>query len=235
MIATQTYQQYALMADIFKYPTSDVKVRVLDAVSMLNSDYPDAAEALTRYVNWINETDQHEIEEVYAKTFHVQAICYLDLGYVIFGEDYKRGEFLVNMKREQEEAGNDLGPELPDNLGNVLTLLPKIKDEEFRNELAGRVMIPALRMMLKEFGDRRMKMREKMLKKKHSALILEGQRHGNIYKDAIEALLIMLTTDFEEVALVEAKPNVDPLQAAAPVSDCGTCNITHIPIKNQKS
>ena len=235
MIATQTYQQYALMADVFKYPTSDIKVQVLDVVSMLKSDYPEAAEALTRYVNWINDTDQHEIEEVYAKTFHVQAICYLDLGYVIFGEDYKRGEFLVNMKREQEEVGNDLGPELPDNLGNVLTLLPKIKDEAFRDELAGRIMIPALRKMLMEFGDRRMQMREKMLKKKHNALILEGQRHGNIYKDAIEALLIMLTTDFEEVALVEAKPNVDPLQAAAPVSDCGTCNITHIPIKNQKS
>ena len=235
MIATQTYQQYALMADIFKYPTSDIKVQALDVVSMLQAEYPDAAEALTRYVNWINNTDQHEIEEIYAKTFHVQAICYLDLGYVIFGEDYKRGEFLVNMKREQEAVGNDLGPELPDNLGNVLTLLPKISDENFRDELAGRVMIPALRMMLKEFGEQRVRIRAKMLKKKHNALIMEGQRNGNIYKDAIEALLIMLTTDFDEVEMVEAKPDVDPLRAAAPVSDCGTCNITHIPIKNHKS
>lgn len=235
MIATQTYQQYALMGDIFKYPTKDIKSQVFDVVSMMRAQYPEAAEALTRYSDWINETEQFEIEEVYAKTFHVQAICYLDLGFVIFGEDYKRGEFLVNMKREQAAVNNDCGEELPDNLGSVLTLLPKIEDENFREELAGRVMIPALRMMLKEFGERRMQMREKMLKKKHSALILEGQRHGNIYKDAIEALLIMLNTDFKEVAIAEVKPNVDPLQAAAPVSDCGTCNITHIPIKNQKS
>ena len=235
MIATQTYQQYALMGDIFKYPSSNIKLQVLDAVSMLQADYPDAAEALTRYVDWIIASDQHEIEEVYAKTFHVQAICYLDLGFVIFGEDYKRGEFLVNMKREQAAANNDCGEELPDNLASVLTLLPKIEDENFREELAGRVMIPAIRKMLLEFRAARMEMREKMLKKKHNALILEGQKHGNIYKDALEALLIMLNTDFKEVALAEVKPNVDPLQAPAPVSECGTCNITHIPIKTQKS
>ena len=235
MIATLTYEQYALMADIFKYPTSGIKLQVLDVVSVLKQDYPEAAEALQRYADWVSETDQHEIEEVYAKTFHIQAICYLDLGFVIFGEDYKRGEFLVNMKREQAAVNNDCGEELPDNLGSVLTLLPLIEDENFREELAGRVMIPALRMMLKEFGDRRIEIRAKMLKKKHNALILEGQRNGNIYKDAIEALLIMLNRDFKEVAIAEVKPNIDPLRAAAPVSECGTCNITHIPIKNQKS
>lgn len=235
MIATQTYQQYALIADVFKYPTSDLKLRVLDIMSMLKEDYPEAAEALTRYAGWVNETDQYEIEEVYAKTFLVQAVCYLDLGFVIFGEDYKRGEFLVNMKREQAAANNDCGDELPDNLASVLTLLPKIEDDAFREELTGRIMIPALRMMLKEFGDQRMRIRTQMLKKKHNALILEGQRNGNIYKDAIEALLIMLNNDFVEVAIAEIKPNVDPLRASAPVDDCGTCNITHIPIKNQKS
>ena len=235
MIATQTYQQYALMAEIFKYPTADIKQLVIDVSAMLRSEYPDAAEALTRYVDWINATDIHEIEEVYAKTFHVQAVCYLDLGYVIFGEDYKRGEFLVNMKREQEQVGNDLGSELPDNLGNVLTLLPKLQDDDLRKELTGRIMIPALRMMHKEFSERRMEIRTKMLKKKHNAVILEGQRNGNIYKDAIEALILMLTTDFEEVELHQVKPETDPLRAAAPVADCGTCSISHAPIKTQKS
>lgn len=235
MIATQTYLQYALMADVFKYPTADIKQQVNDVAAMLRSEYPNAAEALSRYVNWINTTDIHEIEEVYAKTFHVQAVCYLDLGYVIFGEDYKRGEFLVNMKREQKEAGNDCSPELPDNLANVLTLLPKLKDDAFRQELAGRIMIPALRMMYKEFSDRRMEIRTRMLKKKHNAVILEGQRNGNIYKDAIEALTLMLTEDFKEIELHQVTPETDPLRAAAPVSDCGTCNISHTPIKTQKS
>jgi nitrate reductase assembly molybdenum cofactor insertion protein NarJ len=235
MIATQTYLQYALMAEVFKYPSADTKARIPEVLSVLKEDYPEAALAIERYSAWIRDTDQWEIEEVYAKTFHVQATCYLDLGYVIFGEDYKRGEFLVNMKREQVEAGNDCGPELPDNLANVLTLLPRLKDAELRDELAGQVMMPALRMMLKEFGEQRMRIRTSMLKKKHNALILEDQRNGNIYKDAIEALLLMLTNDFEEVALHQVQPQTDPLRAAAPVSDCGTCNITHIPVKTMKS
>ena len=235
MITIATYQQYALMAEVFKYPTADIKQRILELIVMLKEQYPEAFQIIERYTDWIRDTEQHEIEEVYAKTFHVQAICFLDLGYVIFGEDYKRGEFLVNMKREQLEAENDCGPELPDNLANVLTLLPKLRDEELRDEIAGRVMIPALRMMLREFGEQRMRIRTSMLKKKHNALILEDQRNGNIYKDAIEALLFMLTNDFEEIAMHQVQPEIDPLRAAAPVSECGTCSITHVPIKTTKS
>ncbi len=229
------YGQYGLMADVFKYPEAGLKQRVQEISTMLKIDYPEATEAFARYFDWVSETPLHEMEEVYAKTFHVQAICYLDLGYVIFGEDYKRGEFLVNMKREQEEAGNDCGDELPDNLASVLSLFPKLTDENFREDLAGRVMIPALGKMLQEFGAQRMELKEKFLKKKHSALIMQGQRHGNIYKDALETLLVMLKNDFTEVAIMEVAPKTDPLSAPAPVDSCGTCTVTHIPIKTQKS
>ena len=66
-------------------------------------------------------------QEYYISTFDVQAICFLDIGYVLFGEDYKRGIFLVNIKKEQIKAGNDCGSELPDHLPNILTLLPKMQ------------------------------------------------------------------------------------------------------------
>ena len=47
-------------------------------------------------------------EEIYTRTFDVQAITTLDVGYVLFGDDYKRGELLVNLNNEHTKAGNDL-------------------------------------------------------------------------------------------------------------------------------
>lgn len=235
MIATDTYQQYALMSGIFRYPTATSKEEAVKVSAMLEADYPEGAKAFKRYLDWVLTTPQQEIEEVFAKTFHVQAIAYLDIGYVIFGEDYKRGEFLVNMKAEQEAAKNDCGEELPDNLANILTLLPKLEDEQLRDDLTGRIMIPAIRKMLKEFEDSRIKMKERILKKKHKALIMENMEFGNIYRNALEGLLAMLTTDFNEVAMVDAKPKVDPLSAPAPVATCGSCGIPTTPNKTQKS
>lgn len=231
MSTGRPYTQYALMAELFRYPAEDFRQKVIDVQTMLRVLYPEVADTLQRFTDWAEATPLHEVEEIFSRTFHVQAICYLDLGFVIFGEDYKRGEFLVNMKREQAEAGNDCGEELPDNLANVLSLLPLLKDDDFRNELAGRVMMPALRKMMAEFSPRKLELRTNMLRKKHNAIIMDGHEDMNVYHDALLALFRMLETDFTEVALAEHRPNgLDPLRAAAPASDCGTCSIPHSPL-----
>lgn len=54
---------------------------------------------------------------------------HLDLGYVMFGEDYKRGAFLLNMQIEQQKINNDCGTDLPDNICNVLDLMTLSKDD----------------------------------------------------------------------------------------------------------
>jgi len=231
MKTARPYTQYALMADLFRYPGTDFKQQVIETQTMLRVLYPEVADTLQRFTEWVETTPLHEVEEIFSRTFHVQAICYLDLGFVIFGEDYKRGEFLVNMKREQAEAGNDCGEELPDNLANMLSLLPLLKDDDFRAELAGRVMMPALRKMIAEFSPRKLELRTNMLRKKHNAIIMDGQENINVYHDALLTLFRMLETDFTEIALAEHRPNgLDPLRAAAPAADCGTCSVTHSPL-----
>lgn len=225
------YGQYALAAELFRYPGADQRHRVAAVQGMLIAQYPEASETLTPFTEWVSTTPAYQVEEVFSRTFHVQAICYLDIGFVIFGEDYKRGEFLVNMKQEQSLAGNDYGEELPDNLVNMLTLLPLLKDDAFRAELAGRVLMPALRKMMAEFGPEKSRLRTNMLRRKHKALIMPEETNINVYHHALLAVFQMLAKDFEEVALMEYKPNgLDPLQAAAPAADCGTCTIPHSPL-----
>lgn len=93
----------------------------------------------------------HELQEYYIRTFDVNASCYLDIGYVLFGEDSKRGQFLLKMNGEQIKANNNCGKEFSDHLPNVLTLLPKMKDSDFREELVVSLVLPALRHMIKNF------------------------------------------------------------------------------------
>ncbi len=187
----------------------------------------------TRFSDYMARSTNEQIEEIFGKTFHIQAICFLDLGYVIFGEDYKRGEFLVKMKKEQRDNNNDCGIELADNIPNVLNLLTIHKDESFINELMVMIMIPAMEKMLTEFDASKLKMREKVMNKKTKVIIMRDIKDGNIYKNALSALLLVFKEDFKEV---EYKNEVEIIPAYAKSfvhSDCGDGCSTSIPTPDQ--
>jgi len=220
---------YTLLAELFRYPNQDIKTTVNEIQVFLDKNYPDAGDEFNRFSEFIANSTFYQIEEIFQKTFHIQAICFLDLGYVIFAEDYKRGEFLVNMKVEQEKYNNDYGHELADNLPYVLRLLPLHKDENFINELVVMVMIPALEKMLSEFDAAKVKIREKVMNKKQKVVIMEGIKDGNIYKNVISAVLQVFKIDFADIKFeIEAK--IIPAYAKAFLhSDCTDGCTTSIP------
>lgn len=222
--------KYKKFSKLFRYPDDNLKDLAVECERVLHNDYTDAAEQFKRFIHYTQSASLQEMEEVYTKTFHIQAICYLDIGYVIFGEDYKRGDFLSNMKREQQMAGNDCGTELADNLMNVLTLLPVLEDEEFKNELVVRILIPALEKMLEEFRQSRIELKKKLLRKKHKAVLLEGQEYGNVYQHPLRALLIMLKKDFEGVKYEEETKQPDGYYGDF-INGCSPtgCSISHKP------
>ena len=148
-----------------------------------------------------------EREEIYTKSFDVQPICYLDLGYVIFGEDYKRGAFLLHMQSEQKRINNDCGFDLSDNICNVFTLMAKSDDEDFVNELTVEIIIPTVKKMIAEFQSARVDLKLKVLKKLHKAIIQEELNQGNVYKNCFEAILIVLETDFDDVVVKSGNLN----------------------------
>ena len=194
-----SFQHYHFLADILRYPEEDYREKIDTCVGFLQEKYPEAYEAFRHFDRVAEKFDTWTLEEIYTRTFHIQAICYLDLGYVIFGEDYKRGEFLVNMKREQKEAENDCGYDLPDNLVNILTLLPKLKDYEFAVELCRRILVPGISKMLKEFEAAKISQKKEFLKKKHHAIIMEEYFEENLYTHALTVLANVLEKDLRSV------------------------------------
>lgn len=216
------YNHYNLLASVLKYPNESLVEDTEKCWDFISQHYPQLQPDFFPFLDFVRENSLDKIEEVYTKTFHIQAVCYLDLGYVIFGEDYKRGEFLVNMKKEQLLANNDCGNELADNLVNVLTLIPLIKIDDFRNDLTSKIVIPALRKMLEEFTEHRMQIREKVIRKMQKAVLQEGLQYGNIYKHLLATILECFKTDFKEVVTNEVK--VDPLYGREFIAGCGTCS-----------
>ena len=144
------FNHYTVLAELFRYPSEKLIDDALKAISVLSSDYPDEAEIVKEFIENFSALTLHQRQEYYIKTFDIQAVCFLDVGYVLFGEDYKRGDFLVQMKEEQRKANNDCGVELSDHLPNVLTLLPKAS-KSFSEELIATICIPALDEMIDKF------------------------------------------------------------------------------------
>jgi hypothetical protein len=121
----------------------------------------------------------------------------------MFGDDYKRGELLVNLSREHGEAGLDCGTELPDHLPNVLRLIARWQDRELVLEFVEEILHPALEMMIAEFGPKRMKQRDGLYKKHFKTLIVSSPERGTIFCGPLAAVLEVLKEDF---GLSEWKP-----------------------------
>lgn len=191
------YKHYPLFAEIFRYPTEDFNEHIVRCLDVIAQKYPQLMETFKPFANYMLDKELLDQQELYTKTFDVQPICYLDLGYVIFGEDYKRGAFLLHMQQEQQNFNNDCGHDLSDNISNILTLIPKHNDQNFINDLAVDIMIPGLKKMISEFESARVDLKVKVLKKLHKAIIQEDLNQGNVYRNAIETLLKIFEYDFE--------------------------------------
>lgn len=194
---------YLKLADIFRYPEEAFLDNLQACMTLLDEKYPEAAKELKRFSDYVNAATPDRREELYTKSFDVQPICYLDLGYVIFGEDYKRGAFLLHMQGEQRIAANDCGTDLPDHLTNMLVLLSITDKEELMLELASSILIPGLKKMISEFSQARVDLKQQVLRKMHKVLIDDELNSGNVYRNALEALLIVVQTDFPEEVLYQ--------------------------------
>ncbi len=191
-------KHYALLANLFKYPEEDFTLHLKENQDFLDGFHPEAGKELQLFSNYMNNCSPDERQELFTKTFDVQPICYLDLGYVMFGEDYKRGAFLLNMQEEQRKIKNDCGTDLPDNICNVLDLMAISEDDAFLEDLVWNIFIPCVKRMIGEFNSARVDLKLKVLRKMHRAIIQEELNHGNVYQKCFTALLEILRKDFGE-------------------------------------
>lgn len=198
---------YDHVAQLFDFPEPTVGVLGRALSRDLHAQYPDAALEIERFFDGIPEKPLDQ-QELYTRTFDVQAITTLDLGYVMFGDDYKRAELLSNLTREHKDLGNDCGFELADHLPNVLRLMPKIKDPELLSELVSEILVPALMLMIREFDSERI-LKKRVSYQKHYKTLIDDAPGKDLraYRRVLQALLTILEKDFQVTEMIDKLSN----------------------------
>ena len=183
---------------LLSYPNKETLAKVEAIQEFLNQNYPDAAKIMIEFTEFARTIPLWKWEEIYTRTFDVQAITTLDAGYVLFGDDYKRGELLVNLSKEHTKAGNDCDTELADHLPNLLRLLNKVSDKDFKDDLIYLIIKPALKKIINEFESRNIEKKNKVYEKHHRTLIQFENNYGTVYQSLLKSLLIVLSKDFPD-------------------------------------
>ena len=139
---------YQAIGDLLEYPGEDWDARLEQCKRRVSDEAPALAERLLAFALGLDGIPIATLQERYTQAFDLNPVCALEVGYHLFGEDYKRGLFLANLR--ETEAGLDLGQEhqLPDYLPVLLRLLGRLTDEELRSDLIAECLVPAVEKMI---------------------------------------------------------------------------------------
>lgn len=195
---------YSLLADLFVYPTTEYTEEVQLVQHFLDMNHSIMGDKLSPFSKFVENASLGQLEELYTRSFEVQAATTLDLGYLLFGDDYKRAELLVNLNREHNAVDNSCGEELPDHLPNVLRLIPKLKDEVLLNDIMKFLVAPALMKILDDFRPEKLEAKNKVYKKHHKTII-EQSSNALIYQKPIDVVMDFVSCDFNVGSMDKTK------------------------------
>ena len=111
----------SLFAQAFQYPyPGQIDSLYLETQTML--DTPGGKE-LAKFAKELKVLSLSEQEELYTRTLDLSPLSAPYVGYHVWGESYKRGEFMAALSKEMKLYEIDLEGELPDHLLPVLRYL----------------------------------------------------------------------------------------------------------------
>jgi nitrate reductase delta subunit len=88
---------YRSFADLLEYPTPDLAGKVQACCLQLTDSEPPAAELMQGFLCSVEQTPLARLEEIFSATFDLQAVCYPYVGYHLFGDSYKRAQFMARL------------------------------------------------------------------------------------------------------------------------------------------
>jgi len=147
-------QQQTLLrfADLLDYPGPGLLDQARECADLLKPDQPEAAEHVAYFLEFAKSASPGQLEEIYTGTFDLNPACYIFAGYLLFGESFKRGKFLVGLQERYRERGFSAGNELADHLAVMFRFLATLEAHEaLAQELLEDCLLPVLQRMNKNF------------------------------------------------------------------------------------
>ena len=131
------------IAILLRYPDADTpKLAAALADEAMNTAHP-CQEYLEAFALVARTSSQEEMAELYTRSFDLNPDCVLEIGWHLFGESYKRGQFLAMMRHHLRENDIDAGNDLPDYLPALLDLTMKLETQD-AIDLVDDCILPAM-------------------------------------------------------------------------------------------
>ena len=170
---------YQRLAEVIDYPDPDLFQGVDECIALSAPIHEEVSGLLKEFRTSLGKIPLGAMEELYMRTFALEAACYPYVGYQLFGDGNHRGMFLAGLKEHYQIYDFSSANELPDHLGVMLRFLARDDDKEEREELLSLCILPALRKMVQRFSD-----------------------EGNPYRNLLKAILLLLGEGDEAMANV---------------------------------
>jgi len=203
------FAEYLYFAKILDYPTDSLIKDIKHLISLINKNESKVENEIILpiqdFLNIISKKNISEIQEIYIKSFEIQSTVTLNIGYLIYGDDYKRAELLINLNNEYKKINIKCENDLSDYLPNILVFLSKCKNIVLINEFVSSFLIPSLKVMIDEFAPDKIDERNKMYKKHHKTLIEDSKYTRYIYRLLLDALLVSLCDNFDIKSKIKNK------------------------------
>lgn len=142
---------YDLLARLLSYPAKEYRLAARACQRLLRESFPETPNHLERFTAHVETASLEELEELFTRTFDLNPVCCLEVGWQLYGEDYNRGSFMVQMRQQMRAHSVPESIELPDHLANLLPLLGRMEPEE-AGPLCASSILPALEKMQTGLG-----------------------------------------------------------------------------------
>jgi nitrate reductase delta subunit len=173
---------YHALVALLTYPESDYPQRIEASLEVAPED---CREQLQQFAAQMRGLRTDQLQELFTRTFDLNPMCSLELGWHLFGENYERGLLLVRVREELRRHGLAESTELPDHLTHVLRLVERMEHETAADFVAACVL-PALDKMLEAVRGRK-----------------------NTFENVLLAVRSLLRRKFPEIPLTS--PETEPL------------------------
>lgn len=152
-MTTKTMDRFTALASLLEYPRYEFKAALKDISERLGANLLSENKNFDSFRSGVDKLTTAEMEELYTRTFDLNPVCTLEVGWQLYGDDYKRGAFMVKMRQLLRDCDIAEAAELPDHLTYMLMALDRIEMDSGK-ELADRFIRPALKKMMEGFKDK---------------------------------------------------------------------------------
>lgn len=145
---------FSLLAAVLEYPTNRLVERTDEAIRVLESVNRDASRHLAVFRDFCLVNNVCHLQDIYIRTFDLNAACSPFVGHYLLGQDRSRLLFAAKLKEDYLSHVDSHKKEKPDHIAVLLRSLTVQESVEEARELISCCLIPAARKMLIALADR---------------------------------------------------------------------------------